>query len=549
MYDENNYYPSVDEKRSEEPVTESFAGQEESRMTHETAGQSQDIAHMQLAEPENVQTTAASSEKKRRVAEGVGKSAVNGIVFGLCAALVICIVLIIGNKTFLKTDSSQTEEPTSETWVPSTDTESEVEDDDADVEEAQTEVESVKPQQTALNMTGDLSVKDIAKQCMPSVVSITTVGVEDVRSWFGTQKYKSQGAGSGIIIGQNDSELLVATNNHVVSGAEEVSVCFDDDSEDAVISAKVKGTDPSNDLAIVAVLKEDISDEIMGKIKVAKLGDSDSLSIGEQVVAIGNALGYGQSVTTGIISALDRSVDIESYSAKLIQTDAAINPGNSGGALLNMRGELIGINSAKFASEEVEGMGYAIPIATAQPILDNLMNRETRELVDEKEAGFLGVSVQDVSKEASELYDIPKGAYVGSVEEGGGAAKAGIKKGDIITKFDGLAVSDSSSLRSNIAYYKAGETVDVVIMRANNGVYEEQTVSVTLAKSKNIEQQKKQGNEEQKDDQQQNEEQDEVEEESEPNGGLEVPDQDGFDSFRDFFGDGDLRKFFGQFSE
>ena len=207
------------------------------------------------------------------------------------------------------------------------------------------------------------------------------------------------------------------------------------------------------------------------------------IQVGDQVVAIGNALGYGQSVTTGIVSALDREVTIDNVTSKLIQTDAAINPGNSGGALLNMKGELIGINSAKYASAEVEGMGYAIPVATAQPILDNLMTRETRDVVSEDEAGYLGVSVQDVSEEASSYYGIPSGAYLAAVEENGAAAKPGIKQGDIITKFDGLSISSASELKSTIAYYKEGETVDVTYMRANNGEYEEHTVSVTLAKS------------------------------------------------------------------
>ena len=416
-------------------------------------------------------------KKEKKPGKGTGRSALNGLVFGLCAALIFCGVVAVGNRTFLKpaqqetvAEAADTEDTTEET-----------------ADKSQTDIPNTTTgaAQTVSQSGTGYSVSDIAKNCMPSIVAITTKGIEEVRSMFGTQQRESEGAGSGIIVGKNDTELLIATNNHVVSGAEEVSVCFDD-SEDSVVAAKVKGTDSSNDLAIVSVALSDISDDILSNIKIATIGDSSSVQVGDQVVAIGNALGYGQSVTTGIVSALDREVTIDNVTSKLIQTDAAINPGNSGGALLNMKGELIGINSAKYASAEVEGMGYAIPVATAQPILDNLMTRETREVVSEDEAGYLGVSVQDVSEEASSYYGIPSGAYLAAVEENGAAAKAGIKQGDIITKFDGLSISSASELKSTIAYYKEGETVEVVYMRANNGEYEEHTANVTLAKSEAI---------------------------------------------------------------
>lgn len=410
-------------------------------------------------------------KKEKKPGKGTGRSALNGLVFGLCAALIFCGVVAVGNRTFLK--------PAQQETVASAET---AETTDATDKKADIPNTTTGTAQTVSQAGTGYSVSDIAKNCMPSIVAITTKGIEEVRSMFGTQQRESEGAGSGIIVGKNDTELLIATNNHVVSGAEEVSVCFDD-SEDSVVSAKVKGTDSSNDLAIVSVALSDISDDILSNIKIATIGDSSSVQVGDQVVAIGNALGYGQSVTTGIVSALDREVTIDNVTSKLIQTDAAINPGNSGGALLNMKGELIGINSAKYASAEVEGMGYAIPVATAQPILDNLMTRETRDVVSEDEAGYLGVSVQDVSEEASSYYGIPSGAYLAAVEENGAAAKAGIKQGDIITKFDGLSFSSASELKSTIAYYKEGETVDVTYMRANNGEYEEHTVSVTLAKS------------------------------------------------------------------
>ena len=325
-------------------------------------------------------------KKEKKPGKGTGRSALNGLVFGLCAALIFCGVVAVGNRTFLK--------PAQQETVASAET---AETTDATDKKADIPNTTTSTAQTVSQAGTGYSVSDIAKNCMPSIVAITTKGIEEVRSMFGTQQRESEGAGSGIIVGKNDTELLIATNNHVVSGAEEVSVCFDD-SEDSVVSAKVKGTDSSNDLAIVYVALSDISDDILSNIKIATIGDSSSVQVGDQVVAIGNALGYGQSVTTGIVSALDREVTIDNVTSKLIQTDAALNPGNSGGALLNMKGELIGINSAKYASAEVEGMGYAIPVATAQPILDNLMTRETRDVVSEDEAGYLGVSVQDVSE-------------------------------------------------------------------------------------------------------------------------------------------------------
>lgn len=325
------------------------------------------------------------------------------------------------------------------------------------------------------------NVSDVASRCKPSVVAITCTSIEEVQSFWGTQRYQAEGAGSGIIVAQNDTELLIATNNHVVSGAESLSVCFNDDKEQ-VYEAVIKGTDPNNDLAVIAINLEDISEQTMQSIKIATLGDSDTLTVGEQIVAIGNALGHGQSVTSGIVSALDREVTIDNITASLIQVDAAINPGNSGGALFNMKGELVGINSAKYASEEVEGMGYAIPITKAKAILDELMTRQTRKKVDEEKRGYLGISCVDVSSDASEMYNLPSGVYVKEVGKGGAADKAGIQAGDIITKFDGLTISDKESLVSNLEYYASGETVEVVLQRSSEGGYREVTVQVTLDK-------------------------------------------------------------------
>lgn len=346
------------------------------------------------------------------------------------------------------------------------------------------------------------TVAAVAQASMPSVVAITTVSVQEIPSFFGysSHQYKSASTGSGIIVGDNDDELLIATNNHVVDGATTLSVCFigndvanaetetvnagdngDLNVEDAV-SAKIKGTDADNDLAVVAVKKSDIPEDTLNQIKIAQIGSSDDLAVGQQVVAIGNALGYGQSVTSGWISALNRTISTDdgTNSTGLIQTDAAINPGNSGGALLNMKGELIGINSAKYADSAVEGMGYAIPISKAKPILEELMNRETREKVDSSKKGYLGVSLASLTTEAIEMYNMPTGAFVRSVEDDSPAQEAGICKGDIIVKFDGQKVSDGDDLLDKLQYYKSGEKIEAVIARATNGEYEENTIELTL---------------------------------------------------------------------
>ncbi len=332
-----------------------------------------------------------------------------------------------------------------------------------------------------LASSGTLDVSTVAKNAMPSIVSITNKSVQEVRSIFGRgiREYQSVSAGSGIIVGKNDDELLLVTNNHVVEGAKQLSVSFIDDE---VYEAIIKGTDKENDLAVIAVKLSDIKDSTMDEIAIATMGDSEELRIGQQVVAIGNALGYGQSVTTGIISALEREVEIDNLASKLIQTDAAINPGNSGGALLNMKGEVIGINSAKFASSQVEGMGYAIPVSTATPIIEDLMNRKTRELVDKADASYLGIAGVAVSQEASEAYNIPEGIYVSEVTKDGPAEKAGIAKGDIIKKFDGVTVSSMSEIKEQLKYYKAGETVKVMVKRADGSEYKDVSVSVTLGK-------------------------------------------------------------------
>lgn len=326
------------------------------------------------------------------------------------------------------------------------------------------------------------SVSSIAEAAMPSLVAITNKSVQEMQSMFGqTQAYESESSGSGIIIGKTDTELLMVTNNHVVSGAQDLSVGFVDES---VAEAAVKGTDADHDIAVIAVKLSDLSEDTLSAIRVIEIGSSSNLEVGEQVVAIGNALGYGQSVTTGIVSALNREVTIDNTTNTLIQTDAAINPGNSGGALLNMSGQLVGINSAKYSDTSVEGMGYAIPVDDVVDIIENLMNRQVRtEKAAEGEQGFLGISGQDVTSEVSQAYDMPKGIYITSVETGSAAERAGLQKGDIITKFDGTSVSALADLKEQIAYYKTGEQVEITYSTRENGQYAEKTATVTLGQN------------------------------------------------------------------
>lgn len=337
-------------------------------------------------------------------------------------------------------------------------------------------------------------VSDIVTNCMPSVVSITNVGTTEFQTFFGTYEQESQSSGSGIIIGKNDTELLIVTNNHVIANAREISVYFNSNGEDAdednVISAKVKGTDVNKDLAVISVALEDIPQETRDIIKIATIGDSSTMEVGEPVVAIGNAYGYGLSVTSGIVSALNREVSVTSngqtITNRLIQTDAAINPGNSGGALLNSKGELIGINSVKFISEEVEGMGYAIPITDVETIIGDLMNKVIRDQVKEADRGYLGITGVDVTEDVSKSYGMPVGVYVTTVTEGAAADKAGIQKGDIITKLDGSSVTGYAQLREAMTYYASGETIKVTIQRLEGAEYIEKVVEMTLSTNSQV---------------------------------------------------------------
>lgn len=330
---------------------------------------------------------------------------------------------------------------------------------------------------TAVSTVTDVS--SIAEKAMPSLVAINDTMTVEQNNFFGMpQTYQAQSSGSGIIVGQNDTELLIATNNHVVSGATDMKVTFTDSTQ---VAAAVKGTDSATDLAIIAVKLSDIPSDTMSKIKVATLGNSDNVKVGQQVIAIGNALGYGQSLTVGYISALDREItDENGIQHTYIQTDAAINPGNSGGALLDLNGNVIGINAAKNASTEVEGMGFASPISKAQEILNNLMTKKTREAVDESAQGYLGIQGTNIDANASKEYGMPVGIYVYKIVEGGAAANSDLKEKDIITKFDGQSVTNMEELKQMLTYYEGGSTVSLTVQSLVNGSYVEHEVQITL---------------------------------------------------------------------
>ena len=351
---------------------------------------------------------------------------------------------------------------------------------------------------TGSTAKGSLDVSEIVSEALPSIVSITTKSVQEVQNYFGMygmygyapqqQEQEVEGSGSGIIVGKNDDELLIATNYHVVEGADTLSVAFTDGN---AVEASVKGFDEERDLAVVSVSLDDVEDDTMDAISIAYIGSSDDLKVGEQVVAIGNALGYGQSVTTGIVSAKNRRMDSDnntvtdgsddsSDGVNLIQTDAAINPGNSGGALLNMEGEVVGINSAKLASTEVEGMGYAIAISDVTDILQNLMNETSRDKLDDSEHGVLGIEGSSVSSEAVQMYGIPAGVFVKKVTEGGAADKAGLKANSVITEFNGKAVSSTDQLIEYLSYYEPDEEVELTVQVPHGTSYKEETVKVTL---------------------------------------------------------------------
>lgn len=364
-------------------------------------------------------------------------------------------------------------------------------------QDALSEAEEIKLSYSALtDAEGELSIEKIAEACLPSVVSITNKGVSEVMTFFGNYQTESVSSGSGIIVGENDSELLIVTNYHVVADSKELTVVFAHEEvaaaqgDDSYMNiAKIKGYDESKDLAVIAVNLDEISNETKERISVATIGNSDDIKLGSGVVAIGNALGHGQSVTHGIVSAIDREITMNGIKGgeitnKFIQTDAAINSGNSGGALLNMRGELIGINSAKIAASGVEGMGYAIPISDVEELISELMSMKTRDVVPEEKRGYLGIYGTDVTTQVSQLYGMPVGVFVQEAIEGSPAAKSELMQGDIIVKIDGVSVSNMTALQDRLACYEAGETITLSVKRLTGRSYEDAEVSVTLGSKK-----------------------------------------------------------------
>lgn len=405
------------------------------------------------------ETPAKEQPKEKKKFGFVGKALVAGLAFGVAAFGVI----YAASQLFpVKTITEQASSPSTQ---------------------------ATATLASSSNLTaGDYQVAQVVNEVMPAVVSINCKTTAVYNSFFGQQEYEATSAGTGIIVGSNDTELLIATNNHVINSASEIQIAFDDESTAAAV---IKGCSSDVDLAVVAVKWADLSEETKSSIKIATLGDSENLIVGEPAIAIGNSLGYGQSVTYGIVSALNREVTVstdDSYgygdskeiTSELIQTDAAINPGNSGGPLLNSKGEVIGINSVKYSSEEVEGMGYAIPISEALPILEDLMNRETKEKVDESDASYLGITGTNVTSDAAMIYGMPSGVFVAQVVEDGPAATAGIKRGDIITEMDKTSISSMDDLTEELTYHAAGSTVTVIVNRNNNGEYEEVELEVTL---------------------------------------------------------------------
>lgn len=330
---------------------------------------------------------------------------------------------------------------------------------------------------TTGNTAQGMDIRAVAKSVQPAVVTITNFYTQTIDYWMYQYEQEGEGGGSGIIVGQNEEELLICTNYHVIDKAHDLQVTFIDNT---TANAVVKGTDAGNDLAVIAIPLKDISEDTLSKIAIARLGDSNLLEVGEEVIAIGNALGYGQSVTNGIISALDR--ELEDYESPMIQTNAAINPGNSGGALVNARGEVVGIPSAKIGGSAVEGMGYAIPISVAEPILRDLMTRETKTMVAEEDRGYLGVTVVDVDEQGIQLYNMPRGVYIYEINEGQAADRAGLRRGDIITALNGTKIEDKVSLVDELKYYSAGTTVTLTVCRIAND-YESEEVQVVLGEA------------------------------------------------------------------
>lgn len=397
----------------------------------------------------NADNGKVKSKKSNSIFKKGAKLVAGGIIFGLCAGLVFQGVNLAGNALF---NTNQVVEDTSVNTIASN-----------------TALKNDNSTQTTLDVT------NVASKVMPSIVSITSTTTQTVQTWFEQYEQEAKASGSGIIIGQNDSELLIVTNYHVVEGAKGISVGFADD---ALVDASIKGYDKDADLAVLTVKTKDMDKSTLKEIAVAAIGDSSKLQVGEPAIAIGNALGYGQSVTVGYISAVNRTVDLDDKTMTLLQTDAAINPGNSGGALLNMNGEVIGINTVKFVDSTIEGMGYAIPISDAMPIINELMNAEE---IAEEDRGYLGIKGKDVSEEYAANFNMPEGVYVAIIGTGSPAELGGLNAGDIITKFDGKTISSMEELQNSLATKKSGDDIVISVQRKDiHGEYKEIELNITL---------------------------------------------------------------------
>lgn len=409
-------------------------------------------------------------KKNRDFPAKLGRAALIALVFGLVAGISFQSVVLVSNKYFANTTESASDESVSQELA------SDIIDD----------INATTTASTSVSTTISTDVSKVADSVLPAIVQVTNVSLTEYQTWFGPYQEEQTSAGSGIIISQDEDYIYIATNNHVVAGSQDLTITFNDGES---VEGEIKGTDSSCDLAVVSVKVDDIPSDTLSAIKVATLGDSDSSVVGEAAIVIGNAMGYGTSVTTGIISALDREVSITDSDGNvvtnsLIQTDAAVNPGNSGGALLNVKGEVIGIVSAKLSDTTVEGMGYAIPISYAWDIIQQMIDND---VVSDEDAGYLGIIGYDVSSETSEAYDIPEGVYIKQVVDGSGAQKAGIEAGDVITGFNGRTVTSFNTLNNIMQYLPAGSTVEVTVAKQSNN-YKEDTLKVTLTKKIEVEQ-------------------------------------------------------------
>lgn len=494
MY-ENNYPNNYESKHTESGFGNSAGNQGSMGNTYYYEGSARSAGGFQTTGPDAAgmgQEMKSGGNKKKKTSGGNGKK----IVLGICCGLLFGIFAGLGFQAvtmasgLVKNELQDLKEASA---LPKTETFSGEEQDSGTTKAAadsSNQITGTTLDGTNVVQTTVTDITEVVKAVMPSVVSVNSKYVETTTFWGQDYSSEAVSTGSGIIVGQNDTELLLVTNYHVVASAEELTVQFVDGEQ---VQAQLKGSDADKDLAVIAVQLSDVPGSTRSEISIATLGNSDELTVGEPVIAIGNALGYGQSVTTGVVSALDRPIAVSDVSTQpqaqtdteintFIQTDAAINPGNSGGALLNIKGEVIGINSNKIGGSAVEGMGYAIPISDAQPIIEELMSKETRLKASEENKGYLGITGLNVGADISQMYGLPQGVYVSSVTEGTGAYEAGLVAGDIITAVNGEAVKSMDELKEELSYYEAGSTVELTIMQGSPSGYQDKTVAVTLGK-------------------------------------------------------------------